>query len=584
MSNTRKIDWEKVDQPDLVLQRFTSRRSQVYGTKGVVSASQPLAVEAGLEILNKGGNAADAAVATSAALNCTEPTSCGIGGDAFCLFYDAKTKQVKALNGSGRSPQKLTLEYVRSRGITGRSIPHTDLNCVTVPGAAAAWVDTVEKLGRGNLTVAQVLEPAIRLAEEGFPVSELSSYSWQRSEPLLKHASPNGDAMLLNGKAPLPGQIMKLPDLAKTFRSVAEHGKDGYYKGRIAEAIVELIQSKGGLMELDDLAKHETSFVEPISYTYGGEVTVYECPPNGQGITALMALGILDSIQDLFLTKPIQEMEHNSAEYLHLLIESLRLAFADSQYYVTDPEVEHIPVKELLSKEYLASRAKLFDPSRTNPEVIHGNPTNSSDTVYFSVVDQWGNACSYIQSNYAGFGTGAIPKGCGFTLQNRGSGFVLQEGHPNQLKGGKRPYHTIIPAMALRGDELFLSYGVMGGFMQPQGHVQVLLNMLRGFTAQAALDAPRFCISAGPADSEVGGVTGKAGDISSEVYFEEGIPESVVQTLRAMGHKSFIAKDFQRGKMGRGQVIQRIVDKASGRTVWAAGSDPRADGHAVAQI
>lgn len=577
-----KIDWSKVDQPELVLQRFASRRSVVYGTKGIVSSSQPLATEAGLEILRKGGNAADAAVATSAALNVTEPSCCGIGGDAFCLFYDAKTKEVKALNGSGRSPQKLTLEYMKKRGVTGGKIPLTDLNSVTVPGAAAAWVDTVESFGSGQVTVADVLAPAIRLAEEGVPVSEIHSHSWQRSENLIKNASPNGGEMLLNGKAPLPGQIVKLPNLAKTFRAVAEHGKEGFYKGRIAEAIVELIQSQGGVMELEDLAKHETTFVEPIKYTFGGDVTVYECPPNGQGITALIALGILDNMQELGIIKPLLEMEHNSPEYLHTLVEALRLAFADSQYYVTDPEVKHVPVAELLSKEYLASRAKLFDPSKTNPKVVHGNPVNSSDTVYFSVTDQWGNACSYIQSNYAGFGTGAVPKGCGFTLQNRGSGFVLQEGHPNALAGGKRPYHTIIPALATRGDELFLSYGVMGGFMQPQGHVQVLLNILRGFTPQAALDAPRFCISAGSPDSETRNPL-NAGDINSEVYFEEGIPESTVAKLREMGHDARTVSGFARMLMGRGQVIQRIVDQ-SGQTVWAAGSDPRADGHAAAQI
>ncbi|KLO13562.1 hypothetical protein SCHPADRAFT_940231 [Schizopora paradoxa] len=530
---------------------------QVYGTKGVVAPSQPLATEAGFEILRKGGTAADAAVAASAALNVTEPSCCGIGEEAFCLFYDSKTKEFEVLNGSGHSPQRLMMDHVRSRGVKGRWIPLTDLNSVTVPGAAAAWVNTVEKLGSGKLSVAEVLAPAIRLAEEGVAVSEIHGYAWMCSENLRKHASPNGDAMLLNGHAPKPG--------------------------RIAQAIVDLIQSKGGVMELDDLAKHETSFVEPIKYTYGGEVTVYECPPNGQGITALLALGILDNIQEQQISKPLLEMEHNSAEYLHLLVESLRLAFADSQYYVADPEVQHVPVKQLLSKEYLSKRAKLFDPKKTNPEVIHGNPVNSSDTVYFSVVDQWGNACSYIQSNYAGFGTGAIPKGCGFTLQNRGTGFVLEEGHPNQLKGGKQPYHTIIPAMALRGDDLFLSYGVMGGYMQPQGHVQVLLNMLRGFTAQSALDAPRFCISAGSPDSEVKNSSAKAGDINSEVYFEEGISEETVEELRKMGHDAHLVKGFQRGMMGRGQVIQKIVD-VSGRTVWAAGSDPRADGHAAAQI
>ncbi|KAG2369442.1 gamma-glutamyltranspeptidase [Suillus spraguei] len=541
-----KVNWSKVDQPDLVFQQFPSRRSQVYGTKGVIACSQPLAAEAGLEILRKGGNAADAAVATSAALNVTEPSCCGIGGDAFCLFYDAKTKTIKAMNGSGHSPQKLSVDYMRQRGVNGAQIPLTDLNSVTVPGAAAAWVDTVETLGSGKLTVAEVLAPAIRLAEEGVPVSEIHSYNasspfWQHSEKLIQDASPNGHEMLLNGKAPLPGQIMKFPNLAQTFRAVAEQGKDGFYKGRIAEAIVELVQSKGGIMELNDLAKHETSFVEPIKYTYAGDVTVYECPPNGQGITALVALGILEQMQIQGKIPSLLELEHNSAEYLHALIEALRCVLVvesvDTQYYVTDPKFNKIPVDELLSREYLSKRAALFDAQARNPNIVH--------RLCVSASDQWGNACSFIQSNYA-----AVPKGCGFTLQNRGGGFVLQEGHPNCLQGGKRPYHTIIPAMALRGGDLFLSYGVMGGFMQPQGHVQVLLNMLRGFTAQAALDAPRFCISAGMPDSD---------------------------------DKDPAASRLGRGMMGRGQIIQKIVDP-SGKTVWAAGCDPRSDGHAVAQI
>ncbi|RDB28378.1 putative gamma-glutamyltransferase YwrD [Hypsizygus marmoreus] len=581
MAHPIKIDWSKIDQPKLVLTAFPSRRSVVYGTKGVVASSQPLATEAGLEILRKGGNAADAAVATSAALNVTEPSCCGIGGDAFCLFYDAATKKVKALNGSGRSPEKLTLEYARQRGLTGR-IPLTDLNSVTVPGAAAAWVDTVAAFGSGKVTVAEILEPAIRLAEEGVPVSEIHSHAWQVSEALLKTASPNGDEMLLNGKAPLPGQVVKLPNLAQTFRELATHGKDGFYKGRIAQAIVDVIKSKGGVMELEDLANHATQFVEPISYTYEQEVTLYECPPNGQGITALIALGILESIQEQGISKPLSEMEHNSAEYLHTLIEALRLAFSDSEWYVTDPDIEHVPVEKLLSKAYLASRATLFNPLKTNPEVVHGNPVNSSDTVYFSVTDQWGNACSYIQSNYAGFGTGAIPKGCGFTLQNRGCGFVLDENHPNRLRGGKRPYHTIIPALATRGDDLFLSYGVMGGYMQPQGHVQVLLNVLRGYTVQAALDAPRFCISAGMPDSKQKGAA-KAGDPNSPVFLEDNIPEETVVKLREMGHDVHVVSGFSRGMMGRGQIIQKVVND-TGRLVWAAGSDQRADGHAAAQI
>lgn len=573
-------DWEKVNQPDLVFQRFPSRRPQVYSTKGIVACSQPLAAEAGLEILRRGGNAADAAVATAAALNVTEPSSCGIGGDAFCLFYDAETKAVKGLNGSGRAPKRLTLDFLRRRGISSSQIPLTDLNSVTVPGAAAAWVDTIRSFGSHRLSVAEVLAPAIRLAEEGVPVSEIHSFSWQRSEELLKDASPNGGEMLLNGRAPLPGQIMKFPNLARTFRILAEQGRDGFYKGEVAKAIVDLIQSKGGVMEMEDLATHETTFVEPIKYTYGNEVTVCECPPNGQGIAALLTLGILEQIQEQGKVRPLLEMEHNSPEYLHTLIEALRLAFADTRYYVTDPEFHHTPVDKLLSKDYLAERARLFNPAKADPKVIHGNPANSSDTVYFAVTDQWGNACSYIQSNYAGFGTGAVPKDCGFTLQNRGAGFVLKEGHPNCVQGGKRPYHTIIPAMALKGDELFLSYGVMGGFMQPQGHVQVLLNILRGFTTQAALDAPRFCISPGTPEA---GARDEFSVVNGEVYFEETFPPATITKLQEMGHDARVSSGFDRGKMGRGQIIQKLVDK-SGKFVWVAGSDPRADGHAAPQI
>ncbi|KAL1708968.1 nucleophile aminohydrolase [Schizophyllum commune] len=575
-----RIDWSKVDSPSEQLYAFSGRRSVVYGTKGVVASSQPLATEVGLEILRKGGNAADAAVATSAALNVTEPSCCGIGGDAFCLFYDAKTKKVKALNGSGRSPEKLSIDYLRQRGITSKKIPVTDINAVTVPGAAAAWVDTIEQLGSGKLSVADVLAPAIRLAEEGVPVSEVHAHS-----DLIKNASPNSAEMLLNGRAPRFGEIMTFPTLAATFKEVAEKGKDGFYKGRVAQAIVDLIQSQGGVMELSDLAKHESNFVEPIKYTYLNDVTVYECPPNGQGITALLALGLIEQMQKQGIVPDLLQMEHNSPLYLHTLVEALRLAFADSQWYVTDPDVVHVPVAELLSEEYLAKRAKLFNPKNTNPEVVHGNPVASSDTVYFSVTDQWGNACSFIQSNYAGFGTGAIPKGCGFTLQNRGSGFILDENHPNALKGGKRPYHTIIPALATRGDELFINYGVMGGYMQPQGHVQVLLNMLRGFTPQSALEAPRFCISAGSPDAEVvKNSETAAGDINSTVFFEEGISPETVQTLRDMGHDASLVTGVGRTMFGRGQVIQKTIDATTGRTVFAAGCDPRSDGHAAAQI
>ncbi|GAA5910423.1 hypothetical protein JCM8208_004473 [Rhodotorula glutinis] len=574
------------DLPDLEVpyQPFASRRSVVYGTKGMVACSQPLAAEAGLEILRQGGNAADAAVAVSAALNLTEPGSCGIGGDGFCLFYDTKSKQVKALNGSGRAPAALTLDKVRELGITGREIPFLDINSVTVPGCAALWCDTIELLGGGNLTMKDVLAPAIRMAEAGVPIHEISSYSWIKNHDLFVKQSPNYAEMLITdpetGKthAPRPGEIYKNPNLARTFREVADKGKAGYYEGRIAEAIVELIQSKGGVMTLDDLKNHTTTPVTPISISYGGDngVTLHETPPNGQGLTALIALGILDAMHDQGKVD-LHNVEHLSAEWFHPLISAIRLAFADTRAYVADPEHSRVPVDELLSKPYLAKRAELYDPKRSTAVINKGTPIASSDTVLFEVVDQYGNAASYIQSNYAGFGTFAIPKGTGFTLQNRGCNFTLEEGHPNCIAPNKRPYHTIIPALATRtkDNSLFASYGVMGGFMQPQGHVQVLLNMLHANSnAQSTLDAPRFCISADVPDDAA-----QDGDISTKVYLEEGIRPDVVEQLRAMGHDVELLTGHDRSMFGRGQLIQKLPSGA-----WAAGSDPRGDGHAVAQI
>ncbi|CAG8661023.1 3282_t:CDS:2, partial [Paraglomus brasilianum] len=312
---------------------------------------QQLACQAGLEILKQGGNAADAAVAVAAALNVTEPASTGIGGDCFCLYYDATTKHVSALNGSGRSPKNLTLSHVR-KSISDQNayhIPFTNINAVTVPGAAAGWVDTIEWFGSGRVGLTDILRPAIELAEHGFGVAEISAKMWQENEHLLRTCSAHGVDMLLDGRAPRAGEIMRMPKLARTFRELAEKGKDGFYKGRIAEAIVELIQSKGGVMTLEDLAEHSSTRVEPISIDYKG-VRVWECPPNGQGLTALMALGILSQLQSKGKIPPLSEMRHNSGEYLHAIIESLRLAFADTRYYVSDPEVVHVPVEELLSE------------------------------------------------------------------------------------------------------------------------------------------------------------------------------------------------------------------------------------------
>ncbi|GAA5920510.1 hypothetical protein JCM1841_003453 [Sporobolomyces salmonicolor] len=565
---------------------FHSRRSVVYGTKGMIACSQPLAAEAGLEILRKGGNAADAAVAVSAALNLTEPGSCGIGGDGFCLFFDAKTKEVKALNGSGRAPAALTLEKCRELGIKGREIPFLNINAATVPGCAAVWCDTIEQLGSGRVAVADALAPAIRMAEEGVPISEVSSHSWVKNHDVFLKQSPNFAEMLItdpeSGKthAPRPGEIYKNPCLARTFREVAEKGKAGFYEGRVAEAIVELVQSQGGVMTLDDLKAHTTTPVTPISINYGGEngVTLHETPPNGQGLTALIALGILEAIQEAGKVD-LSKTEHNSALWLHTLISAVRLAFADTRAFIADPEHVRVPVEELLSKEYLAKRAALFDATKSSAVVNKGTPIASSDTVLFTAADQYGNACSYIQSNYAGFGTFAIPKGCGFTLQNRGCNFTLEEGHPNCIAPRKRPYHTIIPALVTRGaqkgGDLFMVYGVMGGFMQPQGHVQVLLNLLHhNLTVQSTLDSPRFCISADvPENAE------KDGDIGTKVYLEEGIKPEVVEELKKMGHDVKLLTGHERAMFGRGQIIQKLPSGA-----WAGGSDPRGDGHAVPQI
>ncbi|KAL4797216.1 nucleophile aminohydrolase [Aspergillus venezuelensis] len=591
---------------------FASRRSTVHSTKGIVTCTQPLAAAAGQKILDQGGNAADAAVAVAAALNVTEPSSTGIGGDMFCLYYDAATKKIHSLNGSGRYPSSATLDQIKSDLGAGPDekggIPMRSVLAVTVPGAAAGWVDTVEKFGSGNVSLEQILAPAIELAEEGFPVSELAAYFWHESESLLRKASPNFHEMLKpdplaeNGvRPPLAGEIMKNPTMALTFRSLATHGKKGFYEGRVAEEIVKVIQDLGGYMTLDDLKNHGstgTQETNAISLKFSGQsitdrqtagtddpegkgnqgVEIWEHPPNGQGIVALIALGILQILEKDGRIPSFTQEQHNSAEYLHAVIECLRIAFADAAWWITDPDVETVPSSELLSEPYLRQRASLFDPDNaTDPS--HGNPQkspahNHSDTVYFAVTDKLGNGISFINSNYAGFGSGIIPASCGFTLQNRGANFSLDANHPNVLKPGKRPYHTIIPAMITNVSDgsLHSVYGVMGGFMQPQGHVQVLLNMLSfGFHPQAALDAPRFCISAGNAEM------GKGRDRT--VYLEEGIQDSVVEKLKSMGHQVKVLRGWERGMFGRGQVVRVHYDE--GRLIYSAGSDLRGDGMAV---
>ena len=533
---------------------FTSRRSPVFGGKGIVSTSQPFATAAGLEILAKGGNAADAAVAAGAALNVTEPTSTGIGGDMFALYYSAETEQVSALNGSGRAPAALTLDRLKKEGFSSE-LPPFHAHTITVPGACAGWFDLIAK--HGSLSMSEILAPAIRLADEGFPVAPLTSRYWQRGVERQLNHSLNGRELTIDGRAPRAGEIFRNPNLARTFEIVARGGKQAYYEGEIADAIVGVIREAGGVMSAEDLASHTSTWEEPISVDYRG-YRVYECPPNGQGITALIALNILEGFD-------LRALASLSTERLHLLIEALRLAFADARWYVADPRFSNVPIRELLSKEYAAERRKLIDRKRATMDPKRGTPVNSSGTVYLSVVDGSGNACSFINSNYAGFGTGIVPKGFGFTLQNRGHNFVLDPSHPNALEPHKRPYHTIIPAMVTREDgSLYASYGVMGGFMQPQGHVHVLSSLVDdGLDPQAALDLPRFCIDV----EQAGG----------RVALEEGMPASVVSELQQMGHPVYSVSGYERALFGRGQVILRDAETG----VLCAGSDPRADGCAM---
>jgi len=522
----------------------------------MVAASQPLAVAAGLEILAQGGSAADAAVATAAALNVTEPTSTGIGGDCFALYYDSNSRQVSALNGSGRAPAALSLDRLQREGF-GAELPPFHPYTITVPGACAGWCDLLEQYGR--LPVSAALAPAIRLAEEGFPVAPVTAYFWQRGAERQLRNAPGGLELTIDGRGPNPGEIFRNPGLARTLRKVAEGGKQAFYQGEVAAAIASVIQNAGGCMTVDDLAGHHSTWEQPVSVNYHG-IRVWECPPNGQGLAALLALNILEGL-DLASTQAL------SAGRLHLEIEAMRLAFADARWYVADPAFNPAPLDALLSKEYAAERRALIDPRRATLDQKRGAPVAGSDTVYFSVVDGDGNACSFINSNYMGFGTGIVPSGWGFSLQNRGHNFSLDRDHPNALMPDKRPYHTIIPAMATRqsDDSLYASFGVMGGFMQPQGHMQVVVALVDdGLDPQAALDCPRFCIQDGTA--------------SGEVALEEGIPVAAMGQLAEMGHPVAPVSGMGRALFGRGQIIMRDPDSG----VLCGGSDPRADGCAMA--
>jgi gamma-glutamyltranspeptidase/glutathione hydrolase len=533
---------------------FTSRRSPVQARNGMVATSQPLAAMAGLRTLMAGGNAADAAVATAAALNVTEPTSTGIGGDCFALYYEASNGKITALNGSGRASAALTIELLRSSGF-GEGLPATHAHTITVPGACAGWCDLLEQHGRMSLS--DVLAPAISLAEEGFPVAPITAHFWRLGARHQLTNSPGGRELTVDGRGPEAGETVRLPTLAATLRAVAEGGKEAFYRGEIARRIAETVQANGGVMTADDLARHESTWDEPISTTYRGLV-VWECPPNGQGLAALLALNVLEGFD-------VSGQDPLGAQRLHLMIEAMRVAFADTAWYVADPAFASIPVAQLLSRDYAARRRDLIDSTYATVDTRRGTPVGASETAYLSVVDGEGNACSFINSLYVGFGTGIVPEGTGISLQNRGHLFSLDPGHPNALAPGKRPYHTIIPALATNSDgSLNACFGVMGGYMQPQGHLQVVVAMADdGLDPQAALDRPRFCLTAARPDSKV--------------ELEEGIGPDVVEELSEMGHDASLVTGWARSAFGRGQIIVRDRESA----VLKGGSDPRADGLAV---
>ena len=529
---------------------FDSRRSTVLAKNGMVATSQPLAAVAGLRAMMEGGNAVDAAVTAAAVLGVVEPMSTGVGGDMFALVWDNRDKKVLAINGSGRAPASSSLAELRAAGHT--RMPEFGAYSVTVPGAVHGWGAILQ--AKGAMPLSEVLKPAIRYAEEGFPVSEVIAFQWARDLEKLARF-PSGQELLLNGRPPRHGEVMRLPTLGRTLRSIAEGGSEAFYQGKIASRMAAFVQEQGGWLSTTDLASHTSNWEAPISTGYRG-VTCWECPPNGQGIAALEALNIAEGFD-------IKGMGPQSPDAYHHLIESMRLAFADAFRYVADPSRARVPTAELASKPYAAARRALINPRRAMESVPYGRVLGGGDTVYISAVDGEGNACSFIYSIFANFGTGMVVPDTGIVLHNRGSLFSLDPVHPNALAPNKRPYHTIIPAMATVDGELYLCYGVMGAFMQPQGHLQVISNMVDfGMDPQAALNALRFMV------------------VENGVALEEGVSPELVRALEDRGHRVRTISGYQRGiagGLGGGQIIQR--DPESG--VLRGGSEPRKDGCAV---
>jgi len=529
-------------------------RSMVISKNGIVAAESPLAAQAGVRILESGGNAVDAAIATNAMMGVVEPMMNGIGGDLFAIVYDAKANKLYGLNASGWAPKGLTIEFLQKQGL--KEMPQAGINSVTVPGAVEGWAKLSEKFGRRKL--AEDLSAAIATARNGFPVPEWDAAYWASKVDALRSNEAASKVYLPGDRPPKVGEIFKNEDLAWSLQQVAEHGRDAYYKGEIAQKILAAEKMHGGTMTEEDLSKFSAEWVEPISTTYR-EWTVYELPPNGQGLAALEMLNILE-------TTPIGQKgyEFGTAKALHLMIEAKKLAYADLKRYIGEPHGQKLPVEKLLSKEWAAQRAKLIDEAHANCDVSAGEMAIGSDTTYLTVVDRAGNMVSLIQSNYDLFGSGIVAPGTGFVLHNRGGLFTLDRNSPNALAGRKRPLHTIIPAFAQKGDTR-VAFGIMGGWNQSQAHAQFVVDLADyKMNIQAAVEAPRFT---------------KRTFAGCDVQMENRFSQKTRDELKAKGHDVQLMGAFS-SAMGGGQVVMR--DFATGVNYGA--SDPRKDGEAVAEM
>lgn len=531
-------------------------RSPVLAEHGMVCTSHPLASQIGLDILKQGGNAIDAAIAANAALGLMEPTGCGVGGDLFAIVWDAKTQKLYGLNASGRSPKSMTLDTLKAMGL--EKIPAYGPLPVSVPGAVDGWTSLHDKFG--SMPLKKILAPAIGYAEEGFPVTELIGYYLGSIDRFSRMGYPNIKETYYDpngGERPKNGDRYRNPALADTYRAIAKKGREGFYEGEVAQTITTFIKEQGGFLSLEDLSSHHSQWVEPVSVNYRG-FDVWELPPNGQGIAALQLLNILEN-------KDFSEVRWGSEEHLHLFTEAKKRVFEDRAKYYADMDMAEVPVEALLSKEYAAEN---FNELKPYASTYDAGEISAGETIYLTVADKDGNMISLIQSNYRGMGSGMVPPGLGFMLQDRGELFSLEEGYNNTYEPGKRPFHTIIPAFITKDGAPLMSFGVMGGDFQPQGHAQIVMNMVDyGMNVQEAGDAPRWDHSGGSSP-----VTGPSTD-KGEVHVESGIPYETVRGLMGRGHKV----GFARGIYGGYQAIYR--DPETG--FYHGASESRKDGQAV---